>query len=699
MVRSTSRYPRRTSTKRSSTRKSKDPFGLREPTSARTAVWHRWAAMILVALVAGLLLWVVLGPHKIGDYYTETDFYGSYAEGARLIQAGHLDPSRYAVVGPVFDLVVAAVGLATRDLFTAAELVAVLAACGTLILWFLSVARLAGSGLALWTILFLAVNPTFFRYGYSATTDALGTFMQAAALFALLVGRRGLVPLWAGALAALAALTRYNAVYLFPGALLYYACFDRGRSGSRLRALTLFLIGFAVVIVPWLGFSVQSGQMPGGALFHDIAYDFYSSKGISWDRYAVQIQPEIRSLRDVALRAPAVMLRHEFTNLVQHLALDVKLLLGWQVAAWCIFGLILSLWDGTWRRLLPIWMMGACLFITLVPAIHSERYSLPLAPIYLTLAGVAAASPRLIPIVNGRLFPLKWVLALLPLLISGTTSLNTQREVLHKLPVEVLEAAKVLDRTATRGTRILARKPHIAYVAGLTLVPFPAVGTLPELGQYCLREKVKFIYFSWLEANTRPYFTYLLDPEAHVPGLRMERFFPGGPAVLYRIEPGFGTTPAWFTSDSLRTVHVTRAITSMDAAPWRVPYICGTYAYEQGQFVAALGHFNLLMQLRPDFAEGYFLAGQAYSGLGQLENAAAAYARVLELQPDHPEARWRLGWTQLLAGQTRNAALTWRPIIEAVRDSSTLVTMIGLYDRLGDQQAALEARKTLMRRQ
>jgi tetratricopeptide (TPR) repeat protein len=451
------------------------------------------------------------------------------------------------------------------------------------------------------------------------------------------------------------------------------------------------------VILPWLGLSIPSGKMPGGALFHDIAYDIYSSKGISWDRYAVQIQPGIRSLGDVALRAPAVVLRREFTNLFRHLALDFKLLLGWQVAVWCMLGMILSLWDGTWRRLLPVWMLGAFLFITLVPAIHSERYSLPLAPIYLTLAGAAAASPRLIPVVKGRLFPLKWVLALLPLWISGTASLNTQREVLHKLPVEVLEAAKVLDRTATRGSRILARKPHIAYVAGLTLVPFPAVGTLPELAQYCLREKVEFIYFSWPEANTRAYFTYLLDPEAQVPGLRVEGFFPGGPAVLYRIEPGFGTTPAWFASDSLRTMHVTRAITSMGATFWRVPYICGTYAYEQGQFAAALGHFNLLMQLRPGFAEGYFLAGQAYAGLGQLENAAAAYSRALELQPDHPEARLRLGWTQLLTGQTRNAALTWHPIIGAVRDSSTLVTMIGLYEKLGDQQAALKARETLLR--
>jgi 4-amino-4-deoxy-L-arabinose transferase-like glycosyltransferase len=699
MVRSASRHPRRASAKHPSLRTNKDPFGLREPTSAKTAVWHRWAAMIVVALVASLLLWVALGPHKIGDYYTETDFYGSYVDGARLIQTGHLDPSRYTVVGPVFELAVAGVGLATRDLFTAAELVAVAAACGTLILWFGMLTRLAGSGLALWTMLFLAVNPTFFRYGYSVTTDALGTFMQAAALFVLLAGRRGLAPLWAGALAALAALTRYSAIYLFPGALLYYARFDRGSSGSRLRALALFLIGFAVVMLPWLALSIQSGQMPGGALFHNIAYDIYAkSKGISWDQYEVQIQPEIRSLWDVVHREPAVVLRREFTNLVRHLVLDVKLLLGWPVAVWCMLGLILSLWDGTWRRLLPVWMLGAFLFITLVPAIHSERYSLPLAPVYLTLAGAAAASPRLIRVVKGWLVPLNWVLALLPLWSSGTASLNAQRQVLRELPVEILEAATILDHAASRGTRILARKPHIAYHAGLTLVPFPVLSTLPELAAYCLHEKVEFIYFSEPEADTRPEFTYLLDPEADVPGLRVERFFQGGPAVLYRIEPGFGAPPAWFANDSLRTLHVTRALTSIRAAPWRVPLVCGNYAYAEGQFAAALEHFNRLTRLRPDFAEAYFLAGQAHASLGQFEDAAGAYARALALKPDHAGARWGLGWTQFLSGQPRDAARTWRPMIEAVEDSSTLVSMIALYEKLGDRKAALKARETLRRR-
>ncbi len=699
MPRSTTRRPRRAAAKGPFPRENKDPFELLDPTSVRMAAWYRRATIVVVAVATCLLLWVALGPHNVGDYYTETDFYGGYAEGARLIQAGQLDPSRYTVVGPVYELCLAGVGFVTRDLFAAAELVAVLAACGTLILWFGILARLAGSGLAFWAVLLLAANPTFFRYGYSVTTDALGTLVQAASLFVLFLGRRGVAPLWAGILAAVAALTRYNAVYLLPGALVYYACFERGRSGSRLRALALFLVGFAVVILPWVGFSMQAGQIPGEALFHNIAYDFYSARGITWDQYQEQVQPGIRSLGDVAFRAPGELLRRQFTNIGQHLVLDFKLLLGWVVAAWCAFGVILSLWDGTWRRLLPVWMFGALLFLTLVPATHSERYSLPLAPVYLTLAGAAAASSRFIPVIKKRLFPLKWALALVPLYVSGAASVHTQREVLRTLPVEVLEAAKVLERTAPRGARVMARKPHVAYHAGLTPVPFPVASSLSRLAQYCLRERVEFIYFSWPEANSRAYFTYLLDPQAQVPGLRVEGYFQRGPAVLYRIGQGFGATPAWFADDYMRTVHVTRALKSMGAARWRVPYICGTYANDQGQFAAALEHLSLLVRLRPTFAEGHFLAGQAYEGLGRLENAAASYARALELQPYYNEARWRLGWTQVLTGRSQNAAQIWRPVIGAVRDSSTLATMIGLYESLGDREAALRARQTLQRRQ
>src|SRR5438876_349593 len=73
------------------------------------------AARVAIALIAAALLYIALVPHRVGDYFAETDFYGDYAKGARLIQSGRLVPSRYGVVGPAYEVARALVGFAARD--------------------------------------------------------------------------------------------------------------------------------------------------------------------------------------------------------------------------------------------------------------------------------------------------------------------------------------------------------------------------------------------------------------------------------------------------------------------------------------------------------------------------------------------------------------------------------------------------------
>src|SRR5689334_25182024 len=66
-----------------------------------------WAAIALYALAA---LALILGPHRVGDVFTETDFYGAYGPHALQIEHGHLNPADYAVVGPGFELALALAG-------------------------------------------------------------------------------------------------------------------------------------------------------------------------------------------------------------------------------------------------------------------------------------------------------------------------------------------------------------------------------------------------------------------------------------------------------------------------------------------------------------------------------------------------------------------------------------------------------------
>ena len=189
-----------------------------------------FAAWMVVALLGVALLFMILGPHRIGDNFAETDFYGGYVGGARALQHGHLDASRYGVVGPGYEAALALAGFVIPDLFVAAELLSWIALLTGLACWVLLLGRRADARLALVTAAFLAVNPTFFRAGYSATNDALAFALQAAALLALLTGGSRRSAVAAGLLTGLAFLTRYNAIALLPAALVAIAAGATGHT-------------------------------------------------------------------------------------------------------------------------------------------------------------------------------------------------------------------------------------------------------------------------------------------------------------------------------------------------------------------------------------------------------------------------------------------------------------------------------------
>src|SRR6185503_10596465 len=132
------------------------------------------------------LLALALGPHRVGDYFTESDFYGAYADGARLIQHGRLLPSRYGVIGPGYEVALAMVGFVVRDLFLAAELLSILSTLVTALLWFDLARRRLDARVGALLMLFLATNAFFLRFGYSATTDAFAIALQSLALWVLL---------------------------------------------------------------------------------------------------------------------------------------------------------------------------------------------------------------------------------------------------------------------------------------------------------------------------------------------------------------------------------------------------------------------------------------------------------------------------------------------------------------------------------
>ncbi len=641
---------------------------------------------------------MALGPHRVGDYFTETDFYGGYAAGAKALQGGRLDPARYGVVGPGYEVALALVGLAVRDLLLAAELVSVLSVVAGVVLWARLIARRADRRLAFGLTLFLATNGTLFRYGYSATTDALAWALQALALFLLLARARPRDALLAGLVAALAFLTRYSAVYLLPAGLV--ALLAGGTlQPQRARAALLFAAGFAAPVVPWVLYSLAHGGSLALQLHHNIAYDVFArAQGIPWDDYQKLLQPQFGSLWDVIARDPGAVARREVFNIGDHLRLDAQALLGPAVAVAAGVGLVLAALDGTLRRLWPLWLSGALAFLVLVPVFYSERYSLPLLPVYATLAAAAFSSPRFaFAIGRVRTLWLKALLALLPLALAVQASARIQARVIDQLPVEVLESGRALRAHARPGDRVIARKPHIAFHGGVESLPFPFTKTLPELAAYAREHRARWLFFSWPEAEMRPDYFFLLDTSAAVPGLTVRSATSGHPAVLYEIDPAFGATPTWLSNDTLVAYHTSRARLMVNPREARSLYTLGIIARARGQMDEARLRLEQALHLKPDDLPTVLTLGDVYLRTDDPSGAAEAYQRALVLEPGNVQAQVGLGWAALFARQPEDAARLWRGVIDAARDGATLRRMIELYRAVGDPASEARARAALAR--
>jgi tetratricopeptide (TPR) repeat protein len=661
----------------------------------RVLVRLAWA---LAAILVAALLYLVIGPHRVGDYMTETDFYGAYAQGARLIQHGQLLPSRYGVIGPGYEVMLAVLGLAIGDLFVASELMSVAATAITLLLWFDLLRRRANARVAFLAALFMATNAYLFRHGYGAMTDAPAIALQAAALHLLLTRGSGRAMLGAGLLSAAAFLTRYNAIYLVPTGLI--ALLAGGAPVARRgRAALLFAAGFLAPLVPWVLYSLAHGGGFSLQLHHNIAYEVFArARNIPWDVYQRDMQPQFRTLWDVIAHDPGAVARRMLFNIGDHLRLDVVQLLSWPVGLAAALGLLFGWRDGTLRRLWPLGVAWVLLFATLVPVFYSERYSLALLPIYATLAGIAFASP-VFALVAGqrRRVGLKPLLAALPLAAALAATWRVQANVFDQLPVEVLECAKTLRTLRQPGDRVIARKLHIAYHGGVDPLAFPFAKQLPELARYARENRARWLFFSWPEAETRPDFEYLLDTTATVPGLTVRCSTRPHPAVLYEIGADFGKTPGWFANDTLVAWHNASSELLLDGGNPKLLYRVGGLAWMMGRHAEARKALELVVRLQPDNLDALLLLGSTLVSMGDAARARLIYTRAASVSPGSPDAQLGLGWSALIAGRAEEAGRLWRPLISATRNPELLHRMVALYRALGDHEAEAEALTTLRR--
>jgi 4-amino-4-deoxy-L-arabinose transferase-like glycosyltransferase len=514
------------------------------PSPSRAERFRRQApafAVALLALYASYWGVKVFSEHRVGNYAVETDFYWKYGPAARDLLQGKVDIANYDSKGWGYPAVVALFSLPGIDPFHAAQVVGLLSALIAAWLVFHTHRSLAGSAAALGSLLLLLANQTFLVNTYEVGTDMF-FFAVAMGSIALLLRKEG--PSWravlgSGLLAGWAFTTRYNGLFLLPGALAVFLVLDAARSPIRLRLVRtgIWIGGFVLAALPWLlTNAAHTGNPLTNTNYLNVGYEVYGQG--HWDEFFYGGDRKIHSFVDVVKLDPGKFMSVMARNVVGHLGLDGTVLLPilWGVLA--AAGALLMLRDRPGRRVASYAIFWVLYFLTIVPVFYGARFSLPLLAMYTLLATWPFVSPAL-----GRLFagmegsvPVR-ALLLVGLWIGPAVSAyrtveepgNPER--VHAGAYDILAAAEFL-RANGAGEGLLARKPHAAYIGHMRFIPIPVVDSPAALHEIAVKERAKYVLVSSPEMAMRAGM-HPFTSGAEIPGFALAYDSPG--AMVFEV--------------------------------------------------------------------------------------------------------------------------------------------------------------------
>jgi Dolichyl-phosphate-mannose-protein mannosyltransferase len=469
-------------------------------------------AIALLALFAAYWGVKIFTEHRIGNYAVETDFYWKYGPAARDLLQGRIDIANYDSKGWGYPAVVALFSIPGIDPFRAAQILGLLSALVAAWLVFHTHRRLVGAGAALGGLLLLLGNEFFLVNTYEVGTDMF-FFAIAMGSIALLLARER--PSWvaiacSGLLAGWAFSTRYNGLFLLPGALAAIVLLDAWRTEMRTRLVraAAWTGAFVVAALPWLVVNaMHTGNPLTNTNYLNVGYEVYGQG--NWEQYFYGGDRKITSFADVVMHDPGKFAGVMARNIVGHLRQDLGVLLPGLWGVLTVIGALLMLRDRPGRRVASYALFWVLYFFTLVPVFYGTRFSVPLLALYTLLAAWPFVSLTLGRLLQGveRTFPVR-ALLLVGLWIGPT--LDAYRwvqdpqnpESLSAGPYSVLPATEYL-REHGKGKGLMARKPHAAYLANMRFVLIPAVGSPAALHEAAMKERAGYVLVSGPEMAMR----------------------------------------------------------------------------------------------------------------------------------------------------------------------------------------------------
>lgn len=488
----------------------------------------RWLPLLL-CLAHFFVLAYLAQKHPFGNYATETDFYHLYAPDAERIAAGQFPNNTFQ--GPGYPALIALCGKLTGlsgDLFTVGKWLSVICAviCGWLL--FALFARLFGFWVGFGAQLIATVSGQFPQFSINAATDV---FFLALCLAALVVFTSERLSVhWRAMLSAAftgaAYVVRYNGLFLLATCLIGIVLlnlFDQGWQ-ARLKQAALFLAIFFLTASPWLVANYGHYGSPFyNANYLNIATEFYPElvAGKTNQDGTRALEARFKSFGDVLGYDPARLIKKYPANLYESLRSSVTTDLVNQWVAWMAWlGVLLALTRRKSKALTLVLIAGA-LYLLLMGLNHWEtRYYFFVMALYSGFAVFAAVRWLALAREQGWLKHVGFA-AIPALMVSAMFAMSVAEsrrdvtEFLSNHPMEVIGARDYIQSTgaAPHSLRIVARKPHLAYMSRQEWVFFPQVKSLDEFRAWAEANQVDYIAIGKRELKERKELKALSDPK------------------------------------------------------------------------------------------------------------------------------------------------------------------------------------------
>jgi 4-amino-4-deoxy-L-arabinose transferase-like glycosyltransferase len=500
---------------------------------------------VLISITSLAALYLISRAHLLGNYGTETDFYHLYAPDADRIAAGQFPENPYN--GPGYPLILAIVSKLTSDVFVAGKWISITSAAMVGLLSFLLFGQLFGYWVGVAAEAIVLVSGVLPQYSISATTDVF--FLMLCLLTLMILTNKRIELRWRVAIAAAIAgftyLTRYNGVFLVVIALFGIIILDVfvQSLAKRFQLSALFVGVFLITASPWFYANYKHRGSPFyNANYLNIATEFYPElvEGNVAQEGTRHLEKIFKSFGEVVRYNPGRIVAHYPVNLYESLE---KSITGELVSPWvgwfAVIGILLILIERRSREHLLIVASAAFYFSVLALTHWESRYYFFVLALYAGLAAYATFRLFELAITYGLVVhPYLIVVPLVLLIVMWTTSFASSKadlvRFLKSQPMEILEACDYLKGAGVSGVRILARKPHLAYICHQQWEFFPVVKSLDELREWLQINHVDYVIISSVEISRRRELAFLKDPKNAPPWLKPVWVKPDPTFIIYQ---------------------------------------------------------------------------------------------------------------------------------------------------------------------